>query len=403
MANATTVSTALTASNYVATSGTLLSNYILPTSASGAGTITKATLTITANSEAKFVGQGDPSFTYTYSGLQGADTLATAAGTVTVAANRTTAVTILSANGSSITGVMPAAGSEVAGKTYVGALVPSASALNGNYLLNAVGGDYSIAGAGQLIVKVGDTTVSYGTYSNSTNLATAISSSVTALYCTIGSSCGVNDIQTLTNTSATASGANAATFVAHDALSPQGTIQFSVALDTSVLAASYSTGGYLNVGAYTMKPSSAVPTSAQVNYLQNDPNYPILYTSGKVTVTPLTLTVANNTTPTKQYDTTNSMTGVVLTATNVLAGDGLSLSGFGTYDAASAGTSVGYTIANIQALGADASNYALASSTISDTNGVITKAPVTISGLAANDKVYRHPTFYEIPPEIGHM
>jgi ring-1,2-phenylacetyl-CoA epoxidase subunit PaaB len=21
----------------------------------------------------------------------------------------------------------------------------------------------------------------------------------------------------------------------------------------------------------------------------------------------------------------------------------------------------------------------------------------------ANDKVYRHPTFYEIPPEIGHM
>jgi len=21
----------------------------------------------------------------------------------------------------------------------------------------------------------------------------------------------------------------------------------------------------------------------------------------------------------------------------------------------------------------------------------------------ANDKVYRHPTFYEIPPEVGHM
>jgi hypothetical protein len=383
VANATTVSAALTSSNYVAATGTLLSNYILPTTASGAGTITKATLTITADSAAKFMGQADPAFTYTYSGLQGTDTLATAAGTVSVVPNRTTAV-LFQSGGS---GVMPASGSEVAGRTYLAALMPSASAISGNYLLNAVGGDYSIAGAGQLIVKVGNTTVSYGTYSNATNLAVAIAPSVTALYCNIGSSCGAGDIQTLTKTSTTSAGTNIATFVAEDALSPKGIIQFNVALNNAT-PTSYSSGGYLNVGAYTMTPSSATPVSAQINYENNNPTYPIIYTSGTVTVTPLTLTVSNNSAPTKQYDTTTSMSGVVLTATNALTNDVLSLSGFGTYNAASAGTSLGYTIANIQALGADAANYVLASSTISGTNGVITKAPVTISGLAANDKVY---------------
>ncbi|HXQ15508.1 MAG TPA: YDG domain-containing protein [Caulobacteraceae bacterium] len=58
VANATTVTAALTAGDFTANAGVLLSNYTLPTTAAGAGAITPAPLTVTADNASKVYGTG---------------------------------------------------------------------------------------------------------------------------------------------------------------------------------------------------------------------------------------------------------------------------------------------------------------------------------------------------------
>ena len=67
---ATTVNTTLSAGDFVAGPGTLMTNYIFPTSASGVGQITPATLTITATSETRvYNGTTSSTAAPTYTGL----------------------------------------------------------------------------------------------------------------------------------------------------------------------------------------------------------------------------------------------------------------------------------------------------------------------------------------------
>ncbi|MDD5301089.1 MAG: MBG domain-containing protein, partial [Gallionella sp.] len=74
VATATTINATLAANNFTGTGSTLLANYLLPTTASGAGSITPAGLTVTANALSKTVGAVDPLLTYMTAGLQAPDT-----------------------------------------------------------------------------------------------------------------------------------------------------------------------------------------------------------------------------------------------------------------------------------------------------------------------------------------
>ena len=87
-----TVSASLGAADYAATSGTLLANYVLPTTASGAiGTITPLTLTYVATPTQRYVGQPNPVFSGAVQGFLGSETVATAtSGTLAFASPATT-------------------------------------------------------------------------------------------------------------------------------------------------------------------------------------------------------------------------------------------------------------------------------------------------------------------------
>ena len=73
---ATTVTASLSAGNFTPGSGTLASDYTLPTTASGAGHITPAALTITANNQTKVFGAALPTLTASYSGFVNGDSAA---------------------------------------------------------------------------------------------------------------------------------------------------------------------------------------------------------------------------------------------------------------------------------------------------------------------------------------
>ncbi|NBV00388.1 MAG: hypothetical protein EBS31_02840, partial [Burkholderiaceae bacterium] len=168
VADATSVSASV-ASSYVAKSGTLLSNYILPatvsTAANGAS-ITPAPLTMIADNVSTFVGMA-PTLTYQLVGLLGSDTASTAILNPQV----TYEASLLNA---SMVAPQP------------NALTPSAN--SSNYSLTFVKGSLLVAGNYQIIVSAGSNTASYGLI-NRTNvnyLGNALNAShnVTAAYCT---------------------------------------------------------------------------------------------------------------------------------------------------------------------------------------------------------------------------
>ncbi|HEY4698523.1 MAG TPA: YDG domain-containing protein, partial [Gallionella sp.] len=128
---ANTVSVTLVATDYTATGATLLSNYILPTAANGAGTITPKALTATISAPNK-VYDGNTTAAPTFSitgGLIGIETV-TATGTATfnskdvLTANLVTANSTLLANGTN--GGLASNYSLVAGQTVAAYITPKA-------------------------------------------------------------------------------------------------------------------------------------------------------------------------------------------------------------------------------------------------------------------------------------
>ena len=75
---ANTVTATLAADDFTANAGTLLSNYNLPVNASGAGQITPATLTYTANASSRLYGAANRAFTGTVKGFVNGETIASA-------------------------------------------------------------------------------------------------------------------------------------------------------------------------------------------------------------------------------------------------------------------------------------------------------------------------------------
>jgi hypothetical protein len=368
VASATTVATTLNSANYVATGSTNLSNYSLPLSISGNGSITRATLTITANDAAKFIGQADPLFTYTLSGLKGADTSS-------VLINP--AVTRPAGN--------------TAGATYT--LTPGATAAN--YTIAPVTSTFTIIAQGQLLLTVGNTQTSYGSLKAST---IASSTAVTASYCTIGSDCSAPYIVTLNVVPV----ASTNTWIATDDKLGAAQGNYTLTINSPTFsAANSSSGGYLNVGNYRFTPSITVITNPgySTNYATS---FPVLSVAGTISITPLALNIISPS-PSKVYDASNAITGKTLTASNAVLGDQLNMSGSGTYVAANAGTNLLYTINSVAISGLDASNYSF-SGVVAGSNGTITQAALTVSGISANNKVYdatQAATFSGTPSLIG--
>ncbi|MBT8553179.1 hypothetical protein G6683_05485, partial [Polynucleobacter paneuropaeus] len=352
VSGATTVTATLSPSNYVATGSTNLSNYSLPSSVSASGTITPATLTMTATAAAKFVGQTDPVFAYTLLGLKGSDS-------ASVLAN------------ASVT--RPAG--EVAGATYT--LTPSATAAN--YSIVPVTASFTIIPQGQLLITVANSSIAYGTLKASTISSAA---QVSASYCNIGTNCTIADIVSLN----VIAGSQANTFIATDAKTGSAQGNYTLTINTPTLTASNSSaGGYLNIGSYTFTPSTTVVTNSgySTNYATG---YPILTVAGTISITPLTLNI-NAPSPSKVYDATNAISAKTLTASNLVTGDQLTITGSGTYASSNAGSSLSYTLSTVALSGADVANYAYSGS-ITGTNGVITKAALTISGATVANKTY---------------
>jgi hypothetical protein len=357
VANATTVSTTLSNANYVVTGGTNLSNYSLPLSVSGPGSITRATLTMTANAAAKFVGQADPTLTYSLTGLKGADTASVLLNPALSRQAGETATSDAPNNGTPYT------------------ITPSATAAN--YTIVPVSAGFTVVAQGQLLLTVANTSTTYGSLTAS-NLGA--SAAVSASYCTINSNCSAQNIVNLAITT----GSSPNTWIATDSKSPQGKYTLTINLP-SLTSTDSSSGGYLNVGSYILTPSSTVTTVSgyATNYVTS---YPVLTVAGTTSITPLILSV-NAPNIAKVYDATSVIIGKPLTASNVALNDQVVLSGSGSFTGANAGTSLAYTINNILISGADANNYAF-SGTISGANGVITPAPLLIGGISANNKVY---------------
>ena len=162
--------------------------------------------------------------------------------------------------------------------------------------------------------------------------------------------------------------------VAGDDVSP-----LTVVIDTS---GKTSASGNLKAGNYTGIQSVSAITG-------NDAaNYTFSAVTGDYDVARKSVT-ASATGVSKTYDTTTSMTGVALGLTGGVTRDDVTVSGSGAFASKNVGTNLEYRVGQLALSGADAGNYVLSGgNSLSGSNGVITKADLTVSGLVASNKVY---------------
>jgi hypothetical protein len=89
------------------------------------------------------------------------------------------------------------------------------------------------------------------------------------------------------------------------------------------------------------------------------------------------------------YDGSTTIAALSGTPAGVVTGDMVQLNGAGTYANKNAATGKTYTLTNLSLSGTDASNYGLSTgASLTATNGVVTAKAITVTGIAANDKVY---------------
>ena len=323
--------------NQVSFAGALLvgadaSNYVLSPVAPVAATITRASLTVTANADGRFVGQTDTV------GFNGVNYAGFVAGETDATAGLGGSLTITRSNAA--TG---------AADTYVGVLMPS-GLTSPNYAMNYVAGDYTIVPAGQLLVKVANASAAYGTaptYAiSSVQYLTTSGNALTSL--TVGSSSG-------------------STYTYDDGFG--GSVTFTLGATGTLTP-----GGALPVGNYALTGSGISQTGG------NFSGAPIFV--GNQAVTPKQLA----TTASKTYDGTKVLAAANLVLGGVLAGDTVAAGGAGEFVLTGAGAGQNYTLGGLTLTGAEAANYFV--DTLNPaTNGVITTKALTVTALAAS-KVY---------------
>jgi hypothetical protein len=118
----------------------------------------------------------------------------------------------------------------------------------------------------------------------------------------------------------------------------------------------------------------------------NAGNYTLTHPTGLTgNITAKELTVTNTSVTTKVYDGTTAASLTGSTLVGVIAPDAVTVSGDGTFSTKNVGSGIAVTSA-LTLAGADATNYTVTQP--SGLTGDITKAELTISGLAGDNKVY---------------
>jgi trimeric autotransporter adhesin len=310
-------------------SGLTAKNYALAYTA-GTLTIAPKPLTIRVNDDARFVGQTDAV------GYNGASYTGFVPGQ---------SISNLGALSISRTSSTSAPGN------YTGVLQASIAGLtNSNYAITYVPGSYTIVPADQLLVKFANVATTYG--------ADPVYSVTSAQY--LKSS--TNTVIDLTPRASLAG----STFSLTDG--DGGATSFAMGPQATTL----SSAGKLNAyGGYQLTASSI--TNSSTNYKNT------ITTTGALTVNPLAISVAASSGLAKTYDGSADMKGLGLTLTGVLGVDQVSVTGQGAYSSANA-ASTNYAVNNLVLGGLDKGNYVLsAGSSISGTNGSISKASLTVT------------------------
>jgi filamentous hemagglutinin family protein len=318
----------------VALSAGKTSNYTFSYTAATA-TVNKADLKVTAKDDSKFIGEADVSgfAGVRYTGFVAGETASVLSGSATVARSNAS---------------VGAAG------TYAGVLSAAGSSLSSNnYNLIYEAGNYTIVPADQLLIRLNDASTTYGT---------APSYSLTSVQYKSSTGSSVVD---LTSRAAI----NAGAFTLSDGAGG------NTALTLGPVAASLSSAGQVAAGSYQVGASSVTNTSANYSNTVN--------IVGSLAVEQKTLTPVATSGLSKVYDGTTSMSSLGFTLTGVVGADAVTATGLGTYANANAGNAKSFTVSGIGLGGTDATNYKLASNTLSATNGVITAAPLMIT--ANND------------------
>ncbi len=337
-----TVSVTLAESDFSASSGTLLSNYVLPTSATGlVGKITPATLSIKVNDTAAFVTQ-DAGLALnqgvSYNGFVNGETAA-------------------SALSGSPTRIYTGTAYPVAG-TYenVYGLSAAPTANHGNYSIRVIQGKLTVVPADKLLIGIGSKTSTYGDLTSSS--AGASANIVTAQYC-LSANCSGG----LVNLNVTSTGNG--NWLATD--NTGTSVTFSTLIDST---GNVSTGGFLNVGNYIYGSSTITPANNS-NFNGSVVNGGVLTIQAKN----LSLSASN---VTKVYDGGTALTGRTLDTAGVMGTDSVSASSAGgSFDHKNAGAR-NYSLTGLSLNGADAKNYAFSLESLTGT-GSITPKDVTLT------------------------
>jgi hypothetical protein len=421
----TTTTTNINGLNYTTMAGVSLSGsaagnyYVTGPATTLTANITKASLTITANNQASFITQPAGTLSYSSIGLLGSDTIS--------------AVTLATA----------ASNTQPAGQYAINASNATGAAIT-NYQVTYVPGVYTIVPAGQLLIQSSGAVTPYTTAATFANPTVAYATSggavINNLYLTASST--VNGITTYTysdgagaslhfnfaptnpvmsgsnNVSVGTYGLSAANFAITGNnitnISPVITGDLTVTpriITITAIPATYVYNGTVRVlannaltaGIVTEDLVTVTDTTAGKNvgnYFSalattgtDARNYQTSFINANLTITPYVLgsgaggpaisASANN----RVYNTTTGATGS-LAMTGLFPGDVVTadytIASFASPNANN-GTTV--TFNGITLSGAAAANYVLGTAPVT-ANANITKAPVTISGLLAQNKVF---------------
>jgi hypothetical protein len=318
--------------------GGMAGNYSLAT-ATNTANIAKAALTVTANADARFIGQGD-AFNYngvSYSGFVQGETAAVLGGSLQISRSNPT---------------------QNAAATYSGVLVPS-GLTSSNYTLNYQAGDYTIVPAQRVLIKMANVSHTYG---NALSLEPA----------TVQYMNGNNVLTTLTQVS----GANNS-YSYQDSFG--GTLDFTLVPANS----SMSTSGYLKVGQYSVTGASIVPAG---NNFSGSPVF-----VGQIAISQAGLMPTTNQ-AVKTYDGSATMGTVAVQLAGIASQNGqadmVSTSGTGLFVTKNAGTNLSYSVSGLALTGSDAANYYLVGgSSFNGTDGVIHPKAVTLTA-GTSQKTY---------------
>jgi len=322
----------------LALTGSSAHNYTLNWT-DGSGTITKKALTVTANNDARFVTQTEPSGYngVSYTGLVAGETGSVLGGTLSF--TRQQGVEFNSAGNYTLT--------------------PS-GLTSSNYEISYVDGTYTIVAANRLLIKTANETQTFGSIISLAPTSVQYLAADSRLY----------DLTQATTSS------GEYTYTYNDGAGGSFTFRLGA-------VGPMSNSGNLTVGNYDV----TATTFTQTGRANVDPGGPVYV--GKLTIAPK-LVQASVTAPTKMYDGTTAASTSAVSLSGVLTNDVVAPTAGpdGSFSGPDAGTNRAYSYSGLALSGVDAANYYLASNTLTGNDGVITPRVLSISGSNAAARTY---------------